>query len=95
MDIVTDISTASHFFRRGDFNWGMCTTLPIFAPFIVRIIVWISQLKEFIAINPYLKGEGRWSIPKVTIEIKKTQIKIHLRKLPSQCWHFPALLPMR
>ena len=94
MDIVTDISTASHFFRRGDFNWGMCTTLPIFAPFVARIAIWIVQLKEFIVIHPNLE-QGRWPIPKVTIEVKKTQIKIHLRKLPSQCWHFPALLPMR
>ena len=94
LDIWTDINTAYEFFGRGDFYWGICTTLPIFAPFVTRIFLWIIQLSECIDIRIDSERE-RWSFKMISIDKKKTLFKIHLRKLSSLFWHFPALLPIR
>jgi hypothetical protein len=44
-DIVTDIMTAYNFFTTGHVNWGIFTTIPIFAPFAVQLLL---QLFDFV-----------------------------------------------
>ena len=46
-DIVTDISTAVDFFKRGDFYWGLFTLLPIFAPLLGQLLVTLANILTF------------------------------------------------
>jgi hypothetical protein len=41
MDIITDLLTAIDFLSRGHFYWGILTILPICAPFIARVLMFI------------------------------------------------------
>jgi hypothetical protein len=43
-DIVTDFFTAFNFFNEGHFYWGICTLVPMFAPFAVRFSVAVYEL---------------------------------------------------
>ncbi len=42
--MTTDVLTARDFFSKGDFYWGVCTTLPVFAPFLARIILFCIRV---------------------------------------------------
>jgi len=59
-DIVTDFITAFNFFNDGHFYWGICSIVPLLAPFAVRLSVALLELakvsirKVFICPNIYL-----------------------------------------
>jgi hypothetical protein len=43
-DIVSDFITAFNFLNDGHFYWGICTIVPMFAPFGVRFSVAVYEL---------------------------------------------------
>ncbi len=45
-DIVTDFITALNFFNDGHLYWGICTIVPMFAPFVVRFSVSLVELAK-------------------------------------------------
>jgi hypothetical protein len=45
-DIVTDFITAFIFFDDGHFYWGICTIVPMFAPFGVRFSLALVELAK-------------------------------------------------
>ena len=45
-DIVTDFITAVNFFNDGHFYWGICTIVPMFAPFAVRLSLALVELAK-------------------------------------------------
>jgi hypothetical protein len=45
-DIVTDFITAVNFFNDGHFYWGICTIVPMFAPFAVRFSVALVEIAK-------------------------------------------------
>ena len=45
-DIFTDVLSAHEFFERGDHFWGIFTLIPVFAPFIARVIIIVENLRR-------------------------------------------------
>ncbi len=45
-DILTDFITALNFFNDGHLYWGICTIVPMFAPFVVRFSVALVELAK-------------------------------------------------
>jgi hypothetical protein len=45
-DIVTDFITALKYFNDGNFYWGICTIVPMFAPFTVRLSVAVFEFAK-------------------------------------------------
>jgi len=43
-DIVTDSISAYFYFIDGDENWGRITIIPIFLPFLIRLVMAIAGL---------------------------------------------------
>lgn len=66
-DIISDIVTALNFYSRGDIYWTIFTLLPVFAPFISRIV--LSVINYFRANESfYIKEELSqvfWNFPLV------------------------------
>ena len=60
-DITTDILAAREFFERGDLYWGISTLVPIFAPFLARILITIKSLTRCFHARPIKLFS--WRIP--------------------------------
>jgi hypothetical protein len=92
MDIITDINTAVDFLSRGHFYWGICTVVPIFAPFAVKILMNIVNLcrcyKVTIVENSCLLWRYR---PK----LNEARLSFSVRETKQLIWHFPMLQPIR
>jgi hypothetical protein len=43
-DIVTDIAVSTEFFGRGDFYWGIYTTIIIMAPILAKKLIQICKI---------------------------------------------------
>ncbi len=62
-DIMTDISTAWSFFSSDNYNWGIFSTIPIFAPFLVRIVISVINFDSWL-INPWVEIQQiLWNFP--------------------------------
>ena len=88
VDMTTDLMTAKEFFDNGHTNWGICTTLPIFAPFIVRVIlagVRVGQCYKITMEYPM----------SFTVKKNESSYKIQMQELPNLIWDFPAFQPFR
>ena len=81
MDIFTDISTATDFLSRGHFYWGICTVVPIFAPFAVRVLINVVNLCQCLNLG--------------TCHVNKARLSFCVRELKQVIWHFPMLQPVR
>jgi hypothetical protein len=83
LDIGTDISTAIDFFSRGHFNWGLFTTIPIFAPFVFRILL------VFYNLGKCFFEEGKYSvnIPKIKLQLQSFAANVF--------WSFPLFHPIK
>ncbi len=81
MDIFTDISTAADFLSRGHYYWGICTVVPIFAPFAVRILMNIVNLCQCLNLR--------------TFKLNTTRMIFCVREMKQLIWHFPMLQPIR
>jgi hypothetical protein len=92
MDIFTDISTAIDFLSRGHFYWGLCTVVPIFAPFAVKILINVVIFCQCFKLtkHPELSGLKRYR-PK----INRARLSFCVRELKKLIWHFPMLQPIR
>ncbi len=93
-NINTDFNTASEFFERGDTYWGAFTLIPVFAPFLVQLImnlIGYCQCYKFekweltSAIHLYLPTT-------VKKGSKYSQWKQEFKLL---LWHFPICQPIR
>jgi hypothetical protein len=92
MDIITDISTAVDFLSRGHYYWGICTVVPIFAPFAVRIIMcFVSFCQCFkITKNLYTSVTRRYRF-----QLNRNRLSFYVREMKQLIWHFPLLQPIR
>ena len=54
LDIGTDMNTGYTYFSKGDYYWGLCTILIIFAPFGAQILFFIFELRKcvFLEFDP-------------------------------------------
>ena len=90
-DIITDFWSAFEFFKQGDTNWGWFTLIPIFAPFLVRLMMtFISycqcfKYKKIHKMNFYLANISK---KKSKYDEWKSELKLLL-------WHFPMIQPIR
>ncbi len=90
-DIITDIMAAAEFFKRGDTNWGWFTLIPIFAPFLVRLMMNFIrfcrcfELKKTPAFYFYLPTTSK----------KKNKYHEWKSELKLLKWHFPMFQPIR
>jgi hypothetical protein len=83
-DVVTDIITASEFFALGHKYWGFFTIVPIFAPFVVKAVITISNLVRCFKLEKYC------------LELNKTRFAVWINNDVWQLlWHFPLLQPIR
>ena len=81
LDIITDISTAIEFFSRGHYYWGICTVVPIFAPFVVRILMNVVNLCQCLNLR--------------RCKINRARLSFCVRETKQLIWHFPMLQPIR
>jgi hypothetical protein len=81
LDIITDISTAIEFFSRGHYYWGICTVVPIFAPFGVRILKNVVNLCQCLNLR--------------RCKINRARLSFCVRETKQLIWHFPMLQPIR
>ena len=79
-DVFTDILTAKHFFETGNYYWGICTVLPLFAPFVARVIQTLIQVAMCI---------------KSIRHVNDVRLEILLQELPNLVWTFPLLQQIR
>jgi hypothetical protein len=90
MDIVTDISTAANFLSSDHYHWGMCTVVPIFAPFAVRIVMNLLNLcrcfKLTIINNSSVQRKYR---------LNQARLSFCIQEIKQLIWHFPMLQPIR
>ena len=96
-DIVSDILTASEFFNRGDYYWGLFTTLLIFAPFMAKIVLMaLNTWKCFFRAVP---GDYTTLYDLIFNRIKysKNDARIAVRCMEAKrlIWQFPLLHPFR
>ena len=80
-DILTDIITAKHFFESNNFYWGICTALPLFAPFVAKIVQSVAQVAMCFSCGSCKTNEVR--------------LKILRQELANVIWSFPLLNPFR
>ena len=79
-DIVTDISTAADFLRRGDFYWGLFTLVPLFAPLLGQFFITLASILTF---------------KKTTGVRKLTLTNNWQRELKQLIWQIPMFQPIR
>jgi hypothetical protein len=83
-DVVTDIITASEFFALGHKYWGFFTIVPIFAPFVVKAVVTISNLVRC------------FKLERIFLELNRNRFAVWINNdLWQLFWHFPLLQPIR
>ena len=88
MDMVTDVMTARDFFHNGHTNWGVCTMLPVFAPFTTKAILVGIRLVQCYKI--------RVAFPmSFTITKDESALKIQLQQMPKLIMDFPFIQPFR
>ncbi len=92
MDIYTDIITAADFLSRGHFYWGICTLVPIFAPFAVRILMNIVNLCRCFKLSIVENSsDPRRYRPK----LNQARLSFCIQEFKQLIWHFPMLQPIR
>ncbi len=83
-DVVTDIITASEFIALGHKYWGFFTIVPIFAPFVVKAVITLSNLVRCFKLEKYC------------LKLNKTRFAVWINNDVWQLlWHFPLLQPIR
>jgi hypothetical protein len=92
MDIITDISTAVDFMSRGHFYLGICTVVPIFAPFALRILRSLVNLCQCFKLT---KHTGSSVLRRYRPKINRARLSFCVRELKQLIWHFPMLQPLR
>ncbi len=92
IDIITDINTAVNFLSRGHYYWGICTVVPIFAPFAVKILINILNLcrcfKLTIVDNSSILRRFRPTL-------NQARLSFCFQESKQLVWHFPLLQPIR
>ena len=86
-DIFTDILTAKHFFENNKMYWGICTAVPLFAPFAARVTQSLVQ----VAMCVWVERDGC----KITCNKNDVRLKILAQELPNLIWSFPLFQPIR
>jgi hypothetical protein len=93
-DIITDLATSFDFFTRGNFFWGMFTLIPICAPFLAKITLYLVLLTRCFRVErSKLSIFGKVKIDK--IEVLKARLSFWFQELKLLPWHFPLILPLR
>ena len=92
LDIITDISTAADFLSRGHYYWGVCTVVPIFAPFAVRILMSFVNLCQCFKLN---KDTDSSLLRRYRPKLNRARLSFRVRELKQLIWHFPMLQPIR
>jgi hypothetical protein len=83
-DVVTDIITASEFFALGHKYWGFFTIVPIFAPFVVKAVITISNLVQCLKLEQCF------------LELNRFRFAVWINNdLWQLLWHFPLLQPIK
>jgi hypothetical protein len=83
-DIVTDFLTAIEFFQKGHFYWGLFTLVPIFAPFVAKIVF------SFWTFAQCFRRLTNW-IPQMDL----ARFSFWKKDLQKLIWYFPMLQPLR
>ncbi len=83
-DIVTDIKTADELYGRGDHFWGLFTLLPIFAPFLAKIVIAMANFRKCIQIENFR-----------SIKIIHNRFNVWKNDIFPVFWDFPLLQPVR
>ncbi len=92
MDIITDINTAVDFLSREHFFWGLYTVVPIFAPFVVRILINIVNLCRCFKITRVDNTSVLW---RYRPKLNKARLSFSVQEMKQLIWHFPMLQPIR
>jgi hypothetical protein len=92
MDMITDIITVIDFLSRGHYYWGICTVVPIFAPFAVRILMNVVNLYKCFKLDKVDNSSVTW---KYRPTVNKARLSFCVRELKQLIWHFPMLQPIR
>ncbi len=92
MDIITDISTAADFFSSGHYYWSMCTVVPIFAPFALRVLINVVNLCRCFKITTV---DNSSVLRRYKPKLNEARLNFCLRELKQVIWHFPMMQPIR
>ncbi len=92
LDIITDISTAADFLSRGHYYWGICTVVPIFAPFAVRVLINVVNLCQCFK---FTAVQNSSVLERYRPKLNRPRLSFCVREIKQLIWYFPMLQPIR